>query len=131
MNNELDVLRYWLSEWSFRILEGELICLAPVMHPNPGHVTRTVRTMLDGSDEYSRDHADHLCAELRRKYREREEVWRVETNLNDVPQGSSVCPCVVHVHCKTNGYWNVMGSGDTELLATIEAGRKLREALEG
>ena len=49
-------------------------------------------------------------------------------NHNHVPTGSSVCPCVVVVSYKQN-VDSAFGYGDTELLATIEAGKRLRDAL--
>ena len=56
MNEHLDVLRYWLPEWSVSTQKDYLILA-------------TDDESWDTSDDFGKD---HLCAELRRKYLERE-----------------------------------------------------------
>ena len=97
MNDTLDVLRYWL----------------------PGH--ETAEFYAAGGNMSASD-CDHLCAELRRKYLERDGVMWVETRLYE--NGARI---VVTAGPEWTAY---EGVESTELLATIEAGKRLREALE-
>ena len=109
MNEHLDVLRYWLPGWEFKMY-GEFIGFTN-----------------DDGDPHCTTHelsADHLCAELRRKYLEREEVLYVETVVG---------PGEAKVRTLTGPLTKQPSPSiaDTELLATIEAGARLMEALEG
>ena len=110
MNDTLDVLRYWL----------------------PGH--ETAEFYAAGGNMSASD-CDHLAAELRRKYLEREVVKEVSTSI-----GKHYKPGVTiryEVPCTDIGSFlladyrkEVFERGDTELLAAIEAGKRLKEALE-
>ena len=120
MNDTLDVLRYWLPEWRFSNVRrgGVDVVLAEQACPGTG------LTYSRYSD--IQEHADCMAAELRRKYLERETVRIVEVSLT---KGA----CEVIIVCyeawdKPSTYYSAMEP--TELLATIAAGAKLREALE-
>ena len=116
MNDTLDVLRYWLPEWKFGTVHGGHIgaiegCQAFSEYDR--HMITTESPM----------HTAFLCADLRRKYLER--GYGVSTYL--YPDGQAQLS-LARPYCSFSEHsTEVM---DTELLATIAAGRALKIALE-
>lgn len=108
MNDTLDVLRYWLPEWEFEDTSDGLKFWDEEGNPL--------------EDRFNHD-TDYLAASLRRKYLEREEVWKLELEYNRALR------YLVRVYDSPE-HLIAFGQDDTELLATIEAGRMLRQALE-
>ena len=119
MNDTLDVLRYWLPEW-----EAE-----HRFYPSESGELPTIRWgrnyVKPGEDQ---ECDDLLCAELRRRYLERGPTsWLRVTYYFD---GDVAVQGVVCADGKNHALLDDDTRRDTELLATIAAGRKLREALE-
>ena len=123
MNDTLDVLRYWLPEWEFDQSEEGLLFWSK----------KHGRYLSEWNADRQQPHADYLAAKLRRKYLERKEVRDVWLRGKDTKLVSIVTKGLpqVTVCDEPPGDPVLTGSGDTELLATIAAGKRLKEALEG